>query len=187
MKYVISILTAIACTTLLFISCAKWKDPAPYTDPRLTNPYCNDPNAVNYNWGFPGKPDNTVCFYPTDLFVGTYIFTDSVYRTSDLSLFLSTVTETLYVSRLSQTQIAVTGFCANGNSIHLTADKSYNATVDTTVGDTLTARGQTLCRIVDTVSGAISKDRIVDSLLHISFIVVSDTGSTTHIGSAKKI
>ena len=186
MKNLFSILTILAVGAILCYSCAKWKDPAPTTDPRLTNPYCNDPNAVNYNWGFPGKPDNTICFYPTDVFVGDYVFTDSVYLNPNFT-FVQSQVETLHIARNSQTQMTVTGFCSNGNTIHLTCDKSYNATVDTTLGDSVTNRGQPLCRLVDTVNGTIAKDRIVDSLLHINFQVISDTGSTTHIGNAKKI
>jgi len=166
-------------------SCAKWKDPAPTTDPRLTNPYCNDPNAVNYNWGFPGKPDNSVCFYPTDLFAGRYLFVDSIYLSSDLT-YLGTLTETLFVSKVSQTKLSITGFCSSGNTLTFTADKTYTATLDTLVGDSITARGQIMCRAKDTVNGAITKDRIVDSLLHVSFQVVSDTNVTTHTGSAKQ-
>src|SRR5579872_3418748 len=60
-------------------SCSKYKDTKATADPRLTNPYCNDTNAVNYNWGFPGKPDSTVCFYPTDVFKGIYTFNDSIF------------------------------------------------------------------------------------------------------------
>lgn len=184
-KFFPGLLIFLAASVAVF-SCAKWKDPAPVNDPRLTNPYCNDPNAVNYNWNFPGKPDNTTCFYPTDLFAGDYVFVDSVYLTSTFT-YLMAQTETLHVSKVSQTQLSVMGLCANGNTIHLTADKSYNATIDSVVGDSVTARGQLLCRNADTVNGTITKDRLVDSVLHINLQVISDTGITTHIGNAKRI
>lgn len=186
MRNLFSAFIAITCSALLLLSCAKWKDKAPYTDPNLTNPYCNDPNAVNYNWGFPGKPDNTTCFYPTDIFSGTYVFVDSVYLLPDI-IYVSTQTETLHINKIDQTKLSITGFCSGGNVLNFHADKSYVATIDTTVGDTVTARGQLMCRTVDTVNGSITKDRLVDSLLHISFQVISDTGITNHIGNAKKI
>lgn len=171
---------------VFFFSCKKWTDPAPVTDPRLTNPYCNDPDAVNYNWGFPGKPDNTICFYPSDIFNGTYLFVDSVYLTSS-GLFISTQTETLQVSKQSKTALFISGLCSNGNILRVTAHADFTATIDTTAGDTTTYnRGQLLCRTQDTASGTFTYSRI-DSQLHIQFQVVNDTGMTTHIGRAKKI
>ena len=175
--------------TLVCFSCKKWTDPAPTTDPRITNPYCNDPDAVNYNWGFPGRPDNSICFFPSDIFNGTYLFTDSVYLASGVNtgLFVLTQQQTLQVIKRSQTKLEVIGFCSSGNSLFVTAHSTFVATIDTTVGDTsIINKGQLLCRTVDTASGTITYSR-VDSLLHISIQVVSDTGITTHIGKAKKI
>lgn len=170
----------------LFFSCNKWSDPASVNDPRLTNPYCNDPDAVNYNWGFPGKPDNSVCFYPSDVFNGTYVFTDSVYIASS-GLFIATQAETLYVTKQNKTNLTIAGLCSSTNVVNITAHSDFNATVDTLVGDSTTiSRGQLLCRPSDTISGTFSYSRI-DSLLHISFQVSSDTGVTIHTGKAKKI
>src|ERR1043165_6289024 len=78
MRYFSLIILSLALVMGFAFSCKKWQDPAPKEDPRLTRPYCNDPEAVNYNWDFPGKPDNSVCFYPSDLFAGTYTFWDTV-------------------------------------------------------------------------------------------------------------
>ncbi|NCX94894.1 MAG: hypothetical protein EBX41_00545 [Chitinophagia bacterium] len=170
---------------MVVVGCAKWQDPPATTDSRLTNPYCNDPKAVNFNWGFPGKPDNTVCFYPTDLFTGTYIYTDSVYTSPD-NYFLYYRIDTLHFIAQSQTKVAVTGFCLLRDTLRLTADKSYIAAVDTLIGDSTTNRGQYWCRIKDTVSGTILNSRL-DTMLHVSFQIISDTGTTLHIGKAKKI
>ena len=184
MRYIIYISILLAVGSSIFFSCAKWKDPKAVTDPRLTNPYCNDPLAVNYNWGFPGKPDNTICFFPTDLFDGTYFFRDSIYRDT---LFIRADSFTLTMSALSHTKITVAGFCVNGNKITLTAGPTYVAIVDTTEGDTTTINhGQMLCRIQDTISGTISKDRVDSTLLHITLQVASDTGMTMHYGNARK-
>ena len=71
---------------------------------------------------------------------------------------------------------------ASGGMPAALAQGSGSATLDAAK-----ARGQMLCRPQDTVNGIIAKDRIVDSLLHITFQVVSDTGITSHIGNAKKI
>jgi hypothetical protein len=179
----LSLLTAGVC---LFFSCAKWKDPAPVKDPRLTNPYCNEPSAVNYNWGFPGRPDNTVCFYPSDLFQGNYLFFDSVYL-SPSGLFVGADSFIITITKLSNSKIGVKGFCSSGSQLRLTAGPTYVATVDTTLGDTTSLNlGQALCRIQDTVSGTISRDRVDSTLLHIALQVVSDTGISVFIGKARK-
>lgn len=176
----------IVVASLFIAACNKWKDPAPYTDPRLTNPYCNDPEAVNYNWGFPGKPDNTVCFYPTDVFRGTYVLTDSVYQTSTGFLLYGSV-DTIQIYALSHTKLAILGLCNGGDSLKLTAGLTMVARVDTTVGDTTVLRwGQLLCRTQDTVSGTVTFSTL-DSLLHFTLDVVSDTGTTQHLGKAKKL
>jgi len=172
----------------LFYSCKKYKDAAPVTDPRLTNPYCNDPEAVNYNWGFPGKPDNTVCFYPSDLYVGTYKFRDSIYTLS--GLFISADSFELNISRIPGTQknrINVAGFCGGGILLALTASASYTATIDTVIGDSLSMhQGQQFCHVYDTVTGNIDRDRVDSTLLRVSFQVVSDTATYTHTGRAIK-
>ncbi len=167
-------------------ACKKWQDPAPTNDPRLTNPYCNDPEAVNYNWGFPGKPDNSLCFYPKDLFLGDYLFVDSIYITSSNTFIHSdSLILHIYSRAGSNSKIAVVGFCG-ADSLKLTAGASYIATIDTLIGDTLTYRGQQWCRVVDTVNGTIYNSR-VDTLLHINLQIISDTGITTHMGKAKKL
>ena len=184
----LGLLTLVVCA--IVFSCKKWTDPKPYTDPKLTNPYCNDPNAVNYNWGFPGKPDNTVCFYPTDEFKGTYVFTDSIYSLSGSTdgNFLYALIDTLRIYARSDTTMAGYGFCIPGDSLRLTARVlTFTATIDSLVGDSLTTtRGQIFCRMPDTVGGTIFFSR-VDSMLHINFQVTSDTGLSSHVGVAKAI
>ena len=184
MKYIIYIATLLVIGSAVFLSCTKYQDKPATTDPRLTNPYCNDPLAVNYNWGFPGKPDNTICFYPTDVFAGTYMFHDSVYRDT---LFIRADSFILTMSAISDTQMLITGFCDNQNKLRVTAGLTYVATVDTTEGDSTTINhGQMLCRVQDTVAGTFSKDHFDSSLVHVSLQVYSDTGTTMHLGSARK-
>jgi hypothetical protein len=169
-----------------WVSCTKYKDkkgPA-FTG---TNHYCNDPNAANYNWGFPGIPDSTVCIYPTDLFAGKYQFIDSVFLQSNgYFIFVDTFTLTFY--KLSLTKLGVTGFCSTADTFYLTAGADFVATVDTLEGDSITNQGQKFCVLGDTVNGTFTKDRIFDSLMYLSLQVISDTGAiTNHIGTAKKI
>ena len=177
---------------LLFIggmgvfSCTKYKDTKTTGNPHLTNPYCNDPNAVNYNWNFPGTPDNSICFYPTDIFKGVYEFHDSVFFTTT-GFFISYDTFIITIAKNSTTKFTIAGFCTSGASLGLTAGVNYVATVDTMIGDsTTTVRGQPLCSVADTINGTLTKDRLNDSLMYINFVVASDTGvTTTHIGSAR--
>ena len=167
-------------------SCSKYKDTKAVADPRLTNPYCNDPNAVNYNWGFPGKPDSTVCFYPTDVFKGVYIFNDSVFL-QQLGIFVRADTFLLTIRKHSNTKFSIIGFCSSGDSLSLTAGLNFTATLDTTMGDSTTMMaGQALCSFGDTVNGILTKDILNDSLLYINLLVSSDTGViTTHVGTAR--
>ena len=190
--YPLAVIGAILILTgsVVLYSCKKWTDPKAVTDPRLTNPYCNDPNAVNYNWGFPGKPDNTICFYPTDEFKGKYLFIDSVYSMSGSTdgNFLYAIIDTLHIYARSDTTMVIYGFCNPADSMSLHArGLTFTATVDTTVGDSLTTTmGQLFCRIQDTVDGSIFYSR-ADSLLHINFTVTSDTGLSAHVGKGKAI
>ena len=164
---------------VLLSSCSKWQDKPATNDPRLTNPYCNDPQAVNYNWGFPGKPDNTTCYYPTDLFKGGYSFTDSVYLPDDSLALVNAYS--LYVTPLNHTAMSVSGFCGGNVILKFTAGKYGTATVDT---NATVQAGQYLCRELDTVSGTFTT---TNNGLYVSFKVVSDTGFTSHRGTAKKL
>jgi hypothetical protein len=176
----------VLCTVLVLLvvhSCKKWSDPAPVTDSRLVNPYCNDPEAVNFNWGFPGKPDNSICFYPTDIFKGTYQMIDSVYNLRD-GFFMTANPVTLRLFALSKKKLALVGFCGL-DTIRFTATPTYVATLDTLIGDSLTIRGQYWCRMQDTVNGTISYNRL-DSFLYVNLIVTSDSGEANHTARARR-
>lgn len=167
-------------------ACDKWEDPAPGDHPELNKPYCNDPEAVNYNWGFPGKPDNSVCIYPSDVFKGTYSFRDSVYRPDgSFDSLGSLITYTLQIHALTRQKIAITGWCSSpADSIRLTADRFFRATVDTLGG---LAQGQTMCRIQDTLTtGSLTRAISNDTFVTVDFTVVSDTGVRFHRGTAVK-
>jgi hypothetical protein len=186
MRYFVFIALFMVASGGVFLSCKKYVDPAPQNDPRLTRPYCNDPEAVNYNWDFPGKPDNSTCFYPTDRFTGTYRLYDTVVRAAD-ALYLSSDSFDIYFSPSSHSQTRVTGFCGGSGSLQLSVSRTLIASIDTTVGDsTTTAAGQQFCRSVDTVSGTITRDPLNNTILHVSFNVASDTGLTQHYGTAVK-
>ncbi len=173
------------------LSCEKWKDANPDVDPRITERrYCNDPEAMNYNWDFPGLPDSTLCIYPADNFQGTYSFTDSIYF-SDNTLDTNRIFQN-YILQLTPTaknKLLLSGFCT-GNNLMFTAERiSNNAYADTTlkINDSTYAYGQFFCRMQDTLTGTISKPK--DSLperIYIEWTVVSDSGVNYHKGTAIK-
>ncbi|HRO42122.1 MAG TPA: hypothetical protein PL009_04775 [Flavipsychrobacter sp.] len=176
--------------TILF-SCKKWSDPAAPQDPRLDdNKYCNDPEAVNYNWNFPGQPDNSVCIFPADLFKGTYLFTDSIYNSQNV--FDSARSQnifTLQVFPIGKRTLRILGFCGLTDSLKFTAERStYRATADTTIflNDTTKVYGQFFCRTQDTLTGFFMKSHTDTNALKIDLQVISDTGIYFHRGTAVK-
>lgn len=166
-------------------------------DPRIdSSKYCNDPLAINYNYGFPGRPDNTICIYPVDLFQGTYTFTDTI---RDGDYFFDTAATNNIITReitiLPRSQgdknlFILRNFCGNNNELLITADRFYKATLDSTASaDTLQPKigGQFLCRgVTDTISGYIIKSKTDTTLLYVNFLVASDTNINFHTGTAKK-
>lgn len=186
MRYSFATLLLSVLLTAGIVSCKKWQDPVSQQNPQIANPYCNDPDAVNYNWGFPGKPDNTVCFYASDLFQGTYKLYDTVYDPKS-DLFLSADSMIITVSKIAKKKVSVAGMCIDGQKITFSTQAAYLASSDTTVGDSLTLHpGQFFCRTQDTVTGTLMRDKVDTSLIYISLTVVSDTGTTLHVGRARR-
>lgn len=157
---------------LLFVAaCKPYKDPDPITDPRLTNPYCNDPSAVNYNWDFPGVPDNSVCFYPSDVFAGQYIWRDTVLDNNLLPISFDSTLVT--ITKTDTTRLAITGKC---NTLNLTATRFLSITIDSVIGN-----GQQFCRMGDTIVGNGIKSSVADTTsFTINYVIYSDTGNSTH-------
>jgi hypothetical protein len=171
---------------MAFAACKKAEDKVGVVDDRLySNTYCNDPAAVNYNWGFPGKPDNSICFYPTAVFKGTYLFADSAFDVNYIFTGLRNIT--LNITAKDYSHLSITGFCNDNTALAFTADKFFRASADTTLfSDTIKLNGQLLCRPLDTLTGIITSDRNNDTSLRINFTVLSDTGVSYHIGTAIK-
>lgn len=173
------LLLALTCSVTIY-ACSKYKDPPPaQPDDRLNRHYCNDSRAVNFNWGFPGIPDNEVCIYPVDSFLGNWVLTDTVYlpngdisgtQTKNLT-FISTEDTIL-------THISVTGWCGGSTPFYLTASKYKKAVVDTLLTG---SQGQYLCNNTDTLSGSLL---YWSDTLRIDFTIVTPTGTTYHKGTA---
>ena len=191
MKKAASLIFYIVCLAGLS-ACEKWKDPNPDPDPRIAErKYCNDPQAVNYNWDFPGVADSTVCIYPANLYEGTSSFTDSVYNMGEeLDSAASLKVYTLQLIPVSKVKLQLAGFCP-ANVLLFTAERTtYRAVADTTLkyDDTTFFYGQPLCRIEDTLTGSITKQRYdsTGKTIYIEWMVVSDSGVNYHKGTAIK-
>lgn len=168
-------------SVIAITSCKKYSDtPGVRTDPRFNQLYCNVPEAVNYNWNFPGTPDvsDAVCFYPSDVFKGNYLYTDSIYNAS--SVFLRDEVKNLSIVASNHTQLTVNGFCSSA-SLPFTADRNLHADADSTG-----VNGQLLCRNLDTLSGYMFASREDSTHIQFSFRVGSDTGVFFHRGTAVK-
>jgi len=158
-------------------SCEKYVDKPGDDDPRLARKYCNDPEAVNFNRGFPGTADNSVCYYPADAYKGRYLWIDSMYSNNSL---LGQRSLTLDFSVIDKEQMAVQGLCeASGTTVTFTANRQLRAVADTTI-----IKGQPFCRPKDTVSGYIQQSLSDSTRLRFYLSVVSDTGTVLHQGTA---
>jgi len=170
------------------VACKKYEDKSA-EDLDLQNTYCNDPLAVNYNWGFPGSPDNSTCIYPRDLFEGTYILEDSVYY-KDFTLE-KVVTRMMQVDAVALNKLNVTldSLCPNEKKTMLpvTADRFFKASIDSARAyDSTLFPGYPICG-TDTINGFMRKGNVGDNHIRIQFTVYSDTGKISyHIGTAIK-
>lgn len=174
----------VALSGLLAVSSCKEKEKDyPATDPRLqTRRYCNDPSAVNYNWNFPGVPDNSTCFYGADLFKGDFLYRDSIYKPDgSLDSAASGTDYPLSILRIDSNKIGITGFCGGGGeTLTLSAPRiGFRAVFDSTG-----PKGQRFCRVQDTVSGYLTRDLADSVRLQLFLTLISDTGTTTHRGTA---
>lgn len=177
MKYRYLFTSTILFTLMLCSACKKWQDkPAPNLG--LTNRYCNIPEAINYNQGFPGIEDNSICVFAAQPFVGNYAFKDTIYTETD-TLYPSS--NSFNITSNDRYKFVLNDFCSNTNQLFFRANRYYHAEADTIIG----SGTQLMCRSVDTLSGFLDY-RTSDSSLYIEFKVVSDTGTSTHKGRAYK-
>jgi hypothetical protein len=169
----------------LFYACSKSEPFDTASAELFSDRYCNDPIAINYNHGFPGTADNSICIYPTDVFKGSFSLKDSIY---DADFNLDTVLDYLVTFHtVSLTNVKLSGFCINGDTVRMTADRYYRAAVDSTMlPDSSMVEGHVFCRGVDTIKGNIIKYDGDTAKIRINFIIASDTGINYHIGTGIK-
>jgi hypothetical protein len=162
-----------------FAFCKKYKDPV--NPPiNLTNKYCNDPNAVNYNWGFPGIADNSVCFYPNKVFEGNYKMYDSVLQ-NDLYSFVDSFD--VSIVSLNDTNMAIVQWCTNGDSVFAKANKNLRLTIDTTQNILI---GQVFCQSADTINGTAIKTTYQDTVFNLLYTKIGATTNSKKAVFVKK-
>lgn len=159
------------------LSCKRYKDPAPFTDPRIVNEYCNIPSAINYNWNFPGIPNDSTCIFPAEIYAGNYFFRDSIFNNA--GTFLDQDSFPIVFAQLNDSNMTISGFCP-GNLLHATASRFLKFTIDTVIGN-----GQALCN-ADTIEGGGLKYGLSDSAIKLVYQVNTDTGIYYHAGTAIK-
>ncbi len=182
-KYIYKALLGIVILSGILAACSK--SPDSKTDGRLVRRYCNDPDAVNYNTDFPGTPDNTICYYPTQLFKGNYLFVDSIYDQDLKPRYNKSINIQIYA--LSNTKLSFVGFCeGTTDSIKLTADRYYKAVPDSSVDSYNTKiNGRIICN-GDTLSGYMQKYANDSSRILVRFTLARDSGINFHYGTAIK-
>lgn len=179
-------LMLVAVIVTLF-ACSKYEDPAPAEpDPRLTRHYCNDPRAVNYNWGFPGISDSSVCIYPVDSFLGNWSFADTMYLPNGDTV--GTIVRNLNFAGIedtSLTRMAVTGLCgSSATPFYITANKYRRAETDTLIAG---YPAQYLCNNTDTATGFFNKNTGAAHTMIIELTVTNAAGTILHKGTATKL
>jgi hypothetical protein len=161
-------------------ACKKYKDPEPFTDPRIKNKYCNDPSAINYNWDFPGVADNSTCIYPAEIFAGQYFYRDSLFNAT--GEVVKTDSFPLSIQALDSVNLTISGFCASG-FFTAKASRFFQFTIDSLLGN-----GQEYCGFDDTLSGKGVKSGIADTtLIKFTYQIQTDTGLIQHAGTATKL
>lgn len=169
---------------IVLYACSKYKDPPPAKPPDgLTNHYCNDPLAVNYNWGFPGIPDSTICYYPRDSFMGNWIFNDTVYLPDGTISTTQTIPLTFGATEDTvKTHLTVKGWCPDPTiPFYITANKFSRADADTLIEGSW---GQFLCSSSDTMNGFFLKNP--GNTMRVELTITNAVGTTYHKGTAVK-
>jgi hypothetical protein len=179
MSHIRIFLTIFLCIMCIYAisSCTK-PDPAPQ-DLGLTNPYCNVPTAVNYNWGFPGKPDNSTCIYPAQIFAGTYIFKDSIL--DNLGIYLPYDSSIISIVKIDDTTVKINGQCTSSLQLSAKVNKNYRLILDS-----VQYNGQVFCNNTDTINGYIQKLNPFDSILTYNYNIINSSTIIIHKGTLIK-
>lgn len=148
----VALIALLSISSFSITSCLKESDPpGASVDPNLKDFYCNDPRAINYNWNFPGIPNDSICIYPIDLYEGQWILNDSIFFTDkELDTFLVNTVQFEKTEDSLLIHLSLKGLCNNDNPIFITTDKFGNAEIDSM---DIHNSGQLFCMPEDTITG----------------------------------
>jgi hypothetical protein len=160
---------------IVFWGCKKYTDPSPNPINNFTSHYCNNPKAVNYNWGFPGIEDNSICIFPADLFAGNYTYYDSILDVVN-QIYIPYDTMDITINKLTDSTMTIVGQCA-ATQLTARATKNYRFSLDST-----SDKGQTYCTINDTISGAGIKQQFNDTIFKYNYTISNNDIIQEHKG-----
>ncbi len=164
---------------LLIQNCKKYTDPPIIKIDTFTSKYCNIPTAVNYNWGFPGNIDNSICVFPADVYVGSYTFYDSLQDAN--GIYLPNDTFNLNILKNTDTTLFIQGLCANAIQLNARAYKNLRLTLDSTNN-----KGQAFCSSADTINGLGILKNYGDSTFSFTYNVYTPAALELHKGTVTK-
>lgn len=189
----IRLVVLVCVASVFFMQCKKADENTKTYDERLERRYCNDPLAINYNWDFPGTPDNSTCFFADEIFGGTYIVNDSIFDGSFNLDSAQVRSFPITISSIDKIHLSVSGFVLSPtctlNNLKITADRFYRATIDSTFlppPDSVYLGGFVVACSGDTVSGVFTRYQADALRMHIDLTLVGDTGIYYHRGTATK-
>src|SRR5690554_1322158 len=151
-----------------FASCEKYEDKA-NKDWDGDEFYCNDPEAVNYNWGFPGEINDSLCIYPTELFVGDWIMIDTVFNDT-LAIIDIQQRAVSFVNKSDDSLnhlIELEGYCEDHSTIIFQANRFMLASVLDILVDDL---GQLNCDGESIITGFIRTQSLQSDTLYLQLM-----------------
>src|SRR5690625_160640 len=154
-----------------FVSCEKYEDKAQKDiEDALKNQYCNITDAINYNWGFPGEPNDSLCIFPVEPFIAySWTLLDTVFN-EDFEV-LETRNRTIYFEEYTaidtlKHMMLMHDYCSENSSILLEANRHLLATVYDNIENDV---GQLDCDESSVLNGFISLDSLSADTLKLRF------------------
>lgn len=158
-----------------FISCDRYEDKTLQDwDDQDNSYYCNQADAINYNWGFPGLINDSICIFPNEVFEGTWYLTDTIFN------------DTLGIEQIQERWVTIDwvaddtisyklkmmGFCEEDQPLYFDANRFMLANIVDDLEDT---NGQLYCDLTSSISGNIRKDNIDSDTLYLQMLQQTNT------------
>lgn len=168
------ILTLGLIAMVLISSCEKYEDSS-QNDWKVdeNQEYCNHPDAVNYNWGFPGVINDSICIFPNEVFEGQWYLTDTLFNdTLGVEAIRERFIDIQWVPEDSiEYKLRLSGWCDNEHELYLDANRFLLASVIDELED---YPGQWDCDLTSSISGTIRKNNFDADTLYLQMIQQTD-------------